>query len=250
MAGILSLLILAFYGLPWVMPLPPALAPALAEPPFAPPGSAPAPSASEAATSAATAAQVPPFAEIPDSFVQAIVATQDPGFWDHGGTDAGRMAGALADGVRQGRLRSGASTITEQLAKMTSGRTSARSISNRMGDALTARRIELSLTKQQIFEQYSARLPFGNGYTGLAAAAAGYFGKAPADLTLAESALLAALPDAPSRLNPYHHFADAKSRQMNVLNALAAAGRITADEARSASEAVITLRPPPAQTHD
>jgi len=241
-AGILAVLLLGFYAVPWVMPMPADLERAArSRAPDSPAHHTP--TSNKIPSSAGPEPSVPPFADLPKPFVQIIVATQDPGFWDHGGTDTRRIAGAVADGVRSGHLRSGASTITEQLAKMTSGRTTGRSVTTRLADALTARRIELSLTKQQILEEYSARLPFGNGYTGLTAAAAGYFGKSPANLTLAETALLAALPDAPSRLNPYNHFADAKSRQISLLNTLAATGQITAQEAQRAAEEPLALQP-------
>lgn len=245
--GALAILLLGYCAIPWLMPLPPELdqaARSTAARSTAPGSPAQQPVASTGIPSAAgSKPSVLPFAELPKPFVQIMVTTQDPGFWNHGGTDTGRIAGAVVDGVRSGHLRSGASTITEQLAKMTSGRTTGRSVTTRLADALTARRIELSLSKEQILEQYSARLPFGNGYTGLTAAAAGYFGKSPADLTLAETALLAALPDAPSRLNPYTHFADAKSRQLSILNSLAATGQITTHEAQNAAEEPLALQP-------
>ena len=227
------------------MPLPPSLQEARTA--VSPVPAAPNGAAGVAASGPSASESIPasPPAQLPRFFVKAVIATQDPGFWSHDGTDTGRAAGALVDSLRHGRAVAGGSTITEQLAKLSTAQGAPRSVKSRLFEALTARRIELSLSKEQILAEYSARLPFGNGFTGLDAAAAGYFGKTPADLTLAESALLAGLPDAPGKLNPYRHLEAAQARQHAILDHLAASGQITSEEARQAATEPMRLRPAP-----
>jgi membrane peptidoglycan carboxypeptidase len=235
----------AFHGLPRIMELPAALDPSAAPNLSLSPSrtaSLVARSSQDQPESEPTAG-VPPYREIPSLFLAAMVATQDPDFWSHGGTEGGRVLGAMADSVVQRRFVSGGSTITQQLAKITAPGGRPRSAKTWLVDAFTARRIELSLTKEQILEQYCARLPFGNGHVGLEAAARGYFHKSASDLTLAESAFLAGLPDAPMRHDPYHHFDTAKVRQKTILDRLASTGQISVDEARRAAAAKLPLAP-------
>jgi penicillin-binding protein 1A len=99
-------------------------------------------------------------------------------------------------------------------------------------------------SKERILEEYFARLPYGNGHTGVRAAAAGYFQKAPNELSVAESAFLAGLPDAPSRFDPYRNYEAAKKRQEWVLNRMLAAGELTAAEADQAAREELKLRKP------
>lgn len=242
-----ALLLLAatvYFLAPWLVPLPPSLTAArrAAPPTFTSKHPPAAPPTAAMATPPALQSPVVPYAELPPSVVAATLAAQDPDFWHHGGTDTGRVMRAMGDSVVNGRFVSGGSTITEQLAKLAADRTGGRSFSTRLADALLARRLEMSWSKEQILEEYVARLPFGNGHTGIAAAAAGYFGKSPADLSLAESAFLAGLPDAPTRFDPYRHFEDAKQRQEWVLERMAATGQITANEAKQAAHEKINLR--------
>jgi penicillin-binding protein 1C len=242
--ALLLLTATGYFLAPWLVPLPPTLA--AARRPAAPPSASRiTPTNSPAAAMVSpivSQATVVPCAELPTSLIAATLAAQDPEFWNHGGTDAGRVLRAMGEGVVNGRFVSGGSTITEQLAKLAAERTGRRSLHTRLADALLARRLEMSWSKEQILEEYMARLPFGNGHTGVAAAAAGYFGKPPAELRLAESAFLAGLPDAPTRFDPYRHFEEAKKRQEWVLERMAAAGQITTDEAQHAIRETLRLR--------
>lgn len=245
--ALLFLGISSYWLLPWLVPLPATL---LDSEPATGGRKPSSPGLSESThRSPATPTQVDPAPTVPDRLPQnlerTLLAAQDPDFWHHGGTDIGRVAGSLVENVGHGRFVSGGSTITEQLAKMGANRASSRTLTNRMADALVARRLELSWSKERILAGYVARLPFGNGHTGITAAAAGYFGKSPADLTLAECAFLVGLPDAPSRLNPYQNFEAAKVKQKMVLDRLATSGQITAEEARQASEEPMRVRPAP-----
>ncbi len=242
--GLLALAITAFYGLPRIMPLPPSLREARDT--TSPPSVSLAQTVGEAHHPPSP--ERPPvlsYAQLPQSFVTAMIATQDSDFWNHGGTGTGRAVDAIADSFRRGRFVPAGSTITEQLAKISAARDTPRSVKSRLVDALTARRIELSFSKERILEEYCARLPFGNGFTGLDAAAEGYFGKAPAALSLAESAFLAGLPDAPSQLNPHRHLEAAKAKQQAILDRLAASGQISPQEASQAVAEPIRLRPAP-----
>src|SRR5690606_38093804 len=130
------------------------------------------------------------------------------------------------DSLTAGRTVSGASTVTQQLAKLV--RPAPRTFLTKLREALTARRIEMTWSKEQILEAYLNRLDYGNLHRGPTAAAVGYFAKSLADCSLAECAFLAALPQAPSRLNPWRHFDAARARQQWILQGMADLGWIGA----------------------
>jgi penicillin-binding protein 1C len=156
-----------------------------------------------------------PFEKIPRSLIDATVAAEDHRFWQHNGVDLFATARALRDLVWHQRVMSGASTITQQLVKLAQRRS--RNLFSKITEAVTSLRIEQSWSKQRILEEYLNRLDYGNMRTGCASAARYYFSKPLSDLSVAESAFLAGLPQAPGRLNPHSQFAQAKARQEWVL---------------------------------
>lgn len=165
-----------------------------------------------------------PLADIPPFLVAATLAAEDQRFFSHSGIDAPALLRALRDSCRARRLVSGASTITQQLVKLASPKP--RTLLTKIREMLLARRVEMTWPKDLILQQYFARLDYGNLHRGPAAAALGYFGKPLRDCSLAECALLAALPQAPSRLNPWRHPAPAIKRQQWILQRLRALGHL------------------------
>jgi penicillin-binding protein 1C len=186
----------------------------------------------------------PPIAlsSLPSSLVNATIAAEDKRFWSHHGIDPIAITRALRDAVARRRVVSGASTISQQLVKMAAPRR--RTVGAKFVEALQAFRLEQRWTKSKILEAYLNRVDYGNARAGSAAAAAFYFAKPPADLSVAESAFLAGLPQSPSRLNPRVHFDHALRRQKWVLARMKADGFLTAREFAQASAEPIRLAPP------
>ncbi len=181
-------------------------------------------------------------ADVPPDFVACTLAAEDKRFYRHGGIDLLATLRAAGDLVTKRRVVSGASTITQQLIKITSP-PAERGLLTKVREVLAARHLEMSWSKDRILTAYLNRLDYGNLRIGTAEAARFYFQKPLTDLSLAECALLAGLPQAPSRLNPIRHPQRAKVRRDTVLNRLAANGnqddsRITAALAES-----VALRP-------
>ena len=157
-----------------------------------------------------------PLAEIPEMLQLATLAAEDKRFYRHGGIDFLATARALVENVRSGRVVSGASTITQQLIKISRG-PQPRSWRTKIMEAMQARHLEMLWSKDQILAAYLNRLSYGNLFTGCRVAAQGYFRKPLNDLTAAECAFLAGLPQAPGRLNPFRNEAPALKRQQWVL---------------------------------
>lgn len=151
--------------------------------------------------------------EIPDHLVKATLAAEDKRFFSHPGIDYSATLRALYDNSRTKRITSGASTITQQLVKISTPRAN-RTLWKKASEVLAARRLENRWSKDQILTAYLNRLDYGSHRQGCAEAARHFFAKPLADLSLAEAALLAALPQAPSRLNP-HRFPEAALTRRN-----------------------------------
>lgn len=160
------------------------------------------------------------FAAIPADLIACTLAAEDKRFFSHGGIDFLATARAVGDGIKHRRVISGASTITQQLVKISSPQTG-RTPLTKIREALLARRLEMTWSKHEILAAYLNRLDYGNLRIGATEAARFYFQKPLADLSLAECALLAGLPQAPSRLNPVRHPARALARRAMVLERLA-----------------------------
>ena len=151
---------------------------------------------------------------------QAFVAIEDHRFYGHPGIDVIGVARAARDNVVAGRVVAGGSTISQQLIGLL--RPAPRSIGAKIDEAIWALRLERSHGKAAILEQYVNRVPFGHGAFGVEAAAQLYFGKPASALSLAEAALLAGIPRAPSRANPWTNSARARDRQRDVLDRMRA----------------------------
>lgn len=174
-----------------------------------------------------------PFHRIPKNLIQATLAIEDNNFYNHFGIDFKGLLRALYQNVRAGRVVQGGSTITQQLAKVLF-LTSERSLSRKMKEALLALRIERTYSKEEILALYFNQIYLGSGAYGVEAAAQTYFDKGVANLTLAEAALLAALPKAPSFLSPLRYPERARKRRNLVLSRMQRLGFVSAGTAREA----------------
>lgn len=182
-----------------------------------------------------------PLEDIPDNMRWAILAMEDRKFYEHHGIDAEAIVRAFLVNMQNGEIQQGGSTITQQLVKnlfLTGERTYQRKVEELILTLFT----ETRCTKDEILEYYLNSIYFGGGYYGLKDAAYGYFGKAPADLTLGECAMLAGMPQAPSANSPYKDYDAAVKRRNAVLKTMVAAGYVTASDAdRAAAEPLILV---------
>ena len=141
------------------------------------------------------------FDDIPPAFIQALLAAEDDNFANHYGVDPASLMRAAAQLLKSGHIQTGGSTITMQVAK-NFFLTSERSFSRKINEILLALQIERQLSKNEILELYVNKIYLGNRAYGIEAAAQIYFGKSIRDLSLAQMAMIAGLPKAPSRYNP------------------------------------------------
>ncbi len=180
--------------------------------------------------------------EFPEDLIACTVTVEDKRFEKHGGVDLLATCRALRDLLVKRRVVSGASTITQQLIKISSPRTQ-RNAMAKLREALGARHLEMIWSKDQILTAYLNRLDYGNLRTGTTEAARFYFQKPLADLSLAECALLAGIPQAPSRLNPLRNPQRALDRRNVVLQRLVVSCRVDATRIASAMAEPLNLRP-------
>ncbi|MBV9736948.1 MAG: penicillin-binding protein 1C [Candidatus Eremiobacteraeota bacterium] len=183
-----------------------------------------------------------PLERVAPSFLQAVIASEDARFLRHRGVDALAFSRAFRQLIESGRAQSGASTITMQLARMLYHIPS--TWKGKLREIWLAERIESGSTKSQILSAYVNRLPMGGNLYGVESAARAYFGESADELDLAQSALLAAIPNDPPNLNPRSRWSALKSRQQYVLQRMVATGYVTAAQARVASGERIDLAPP------
>ncbi len=186
------------------------------------------------------------FAEFPKVLIEATLAAEDSRFFFHNGIDALGTARAVRDAVLHRNFVSGASTISQQTIKLYSPPRS-REIRTKIIEVLSARRLEMESDKETILTAYLNCLPYGNQFTGARAAARGYFGKPLSDLSLGEASLLAALPNKPTRLNPWINLDGARKRQLWILGRMKEEGMISEAEFASALVDDPALLPGPSQ---
>ena len=163
------------------------------------------------------------FNEIPAFLIEALVATEDRRFFQHWGIDPFSLVRAAVVNLREGKIKQGGSTLTQQLAKNLF-LVFDRSVERKVQELLLAFWLEMSFTKEQILTLYLNRVYFGSGVFGLRAAAEYYFGKSVSDLQLNESAMLIGILKAPSKYNPRTNLSFAKKRTTQVLNNMMHAG--------------------------
>jgi penicillin-binding protein 1A len=171
----------------------------------------------------------------------AFVAIEDRRFYRHWGIDPRGIGRAMLANLRGGGVRQGGSTLTQQLAK-TSFLSSDRTIKRKAQEVIIAFWLEAWLSKQEILSRYLSSVYFGDGVYGLRAAAHHYFNRDPENLSLAQSAMLAGMVQAPSRLAPTHNLALAQQRSRLVLKAMADTHVISQSRARSTAPARPVVR--------
>src|SRR5688572_8446038 len=181
-----------------------------------------------------------PIGEIPQVMKDAVLAIEDARFYAHGGVDyKGLVRAALAN---MGRVKSqGASTITMQVARNVY-LSSEKTFTRKLYEVLLTFKLEHLLTKDQILEIYMNQIFLGNRAYGFAAASEAYFGKPMKDLTIAEAAMLAGLPKAPSAYNPISNPSRSRSRQLHIIERMLENGFITAEEAEAAKKQELKIR--------
>ncbi len=182
------------------------------------------------------------FEDIPPHVINAILAAEDKRFFHHRGIDWIATTRAVTNGLTHGHIPSGASTITQQLIKISRPRP--RTLLTKLIESATALRLEQRWSKQQILTAYLNRVDFGNLNIGLASAAQYYLRKPVADLSEAEAALLAGIPRNPRRLNPHSRFDAARKRQQLVLKRMQENGALSAERSEVASAERLRLRAP------
>ncbi len=164
--------------------------------------------------------------EMPKALINAFIAAEDARFYEHEGIDWHSIIRAFFKNLEAGQIVQGGSTITQQVAK-SFFLTSERSYSRKIKEAILAYRIDKRLSKEQILFLYLNQIYLGHGAYGIEAAAESYFGKPARDMSIAECAMLAGLPQAPSRYSPFKNRELAKQRQIYVLNRMHEEGMIS-----------------------
>lgn len=164
--------------------------------------------------------------EVSSHFIDAIIAVEDQGFYEHNGVDFLALIRAFWQNTYYGEVVSGASTIEQQLIRNLLEHHE-RNLKNKFGEMILAFKFNLKYSKEELLEKYINTIYFGNLAYGIEAASQTYFGKNASQLNLAESSYLAALPQAPSRYNPYANLQLGLNRQKQVLENLHKQGKIT-----------------------
>ena len=180
--------------------------------------------------------------EIPTDLVNAIISIEDHRFFNHRGIDTIRILGATLRNLRGGGGLQGASTLTQQLIKLTyfSTSTSDQTLSRKAQEAWLAVQLEQKATKQEILTYYINKVYMSNGNYGMQTAAQSYYGKDLKDLSIPQLALLAGMPQAPNQYDPYSHPEAAQERRNLVLSEMKGQGYITAEQYEKAINTPIT----------
>lgn len=211
-----------------------------------------------------------PVTEVPQIFIDALLAQEDQRFFEHAGVDWVGVARAAYLNAKSGSVTQGAGTVTMQLARNAfdllgeARRTKQRGFKRKIIEAFAALRIEQEMMKEEelvtdfpdplarkkavktkILELYLNRVPFGGNYYGVRAASLGYFGKEPRDLTMSECASVVACVKNPTRLNPVRHPSRNKIARDHVLRRMAAEGMITLEERDELIAAAVQTDPDP-----
>ncbi|MCL5075537.1 MAG: PBP1A family penicillin-binding protein [Chloroflexi bacterium] len=187
---------------------------------------------------------VVPLSEMPQTIIDATIATEDAHFYENPGVDPLAILRAAWQNYTGRQVVSGASTITMQLVRnvfFTSEERYQQTLSRKIKEAILAYQLSQRYSKDHILEMYLNEIYYGNLSYGIEAAAWSYFGKHARDLTLGEVSMLAGLPQAPSEYNPLLNYKAAKQRQAEVLERMVKQGYITAEQAEKAKNERLTF---------
>ena len=183
-----------------------------------------------------------PHYQIPDHVKNAFISVEDIRFYKHSGVDVIGIARALWSDIKAGGIVEGGSTITQQLARMLFLKPE-KSLNRKIKEAALSLRIEKRYTKEEILGMYLNQAYFGTRAYGIEAAAQTYFGKSVGDLTIAEAALLAGMPKAPSLYTPFRNPGRTKERRAKVLRHMLANGFITESQFSEAAGTPLPVNP-------
>jgi len=183
-----------------------------------------------------------PLEQMPARLKQAFVAAEDARFYQHRGIDIMSIIRAFFKNLEAGTIVQGGSTITQQVTKSFL-LSPERSYTRKIREAILAYRIDKTFSKDEILFLYLNQIYLGHGAYGVEAASENYFGKSAKDMNLAECAMLAGLPQAPSRYSPFRFPDRAKQRQIYVLNRMVSEGYITNIQATEAIDMPLDIKP-------
>ena len=183
-----------------------------------------------------------PLEQIPDRLVKAFIAAEDRRFYKHSGVDFQSVGRAFASNIAAKDTVEGASTITQQLARLVY-LNQERNLERKVREALMAQKIDRELSKKQVLEKYLNLVYLGSGAYGVGDAAWVYFSKSVDKLTLSEAATIAGLPPAPSEYSPLVNLKAAQARRDIVLDRMQEEGYVTADQAKAAQAEKLKLQP-------
>ena len=169
--------------------------------------------------------------EVPDDYINAIIAVEDNRFYDHGAIDIIGLGRALFTNIKNGEMQEGGSTITQQVAKNLYFIEEDNVFRRKIAEMFMAIDIENNYNKEDILELYINTIYFGDGYYGIKEACAGYLNKEPKDMNLAESTMMAGIPNAPSVYAPTANKELCKQRQNKVISSMVEHGYISREQA-------------------
>jgi 1A family penicillin-binding protein len=181
-------------------------------------------------------------AQISSNLVNAVISAEDNRFYEHSGIDLWGIFRAAFKNTQAGRIRQGASTLTQQLARNTFDLRD-RTYDRKILEVFLAMRIDKALPKSKVLELYLNRVYFGGGLYGAEAAARGYFGKSAKDLTIGEAAMLAGLLKSPNNLSPWHSPEAAENERDFVLGRMVENRKITEQQAKEEASKPLDIRP-------
>ena len=177
--------------------------------------------------------------EVPDDYINAIIAVEDHRYYDHGAIDIIGLGRALFTNIKNGEMQEGGSTITQQVAKNLYFIEEDNVFRRKIAEMFMAIDIENNYNKEDILELYINTIYFGDGYYGIKEACASYLNKEPKDMNLAESTMMAGVPNAPSVYAPTANKELCKQRQNKVISSMVDHGYISREQADSIDQSFI-----------
>ena len=177
--------------------------------------------------------------EVSDDYINAIIAVEDHRYYDHGAIDIIGLGRALFTNIKNGEMQEGGSTITQQVAKNLYFIEEDNVFRRKIAEMFMAIDIENNYDKEDILELYINTIYFGDGYYGIKEACAGYLNKEPKDMTLAESTMMAGVPNAPSVYAPTANKELCKQRQNKVISSMVEHGYISREQANGIDQSFI-----------
>ena len=169
--------------------------------------------------------------DVPTYYKEAVVAVEDRRFYDHKTLDYIAIIRAIVSNLRQGDLKEGGSTITQQTAKNMYFMKEKDAVSRKIAEILVGMDLEKTYSKDEILEIYINTIYFGDGYYGIKEATQGYLKKEPKDIDISEATMLAGVPNAPSVYAPTKNIDLTQNRQKKVISTMVEAGYLTQEEA-------------------